>query len=94
MICELDGRQITDCCALHDLLAEKLEFPDYYGRNLDALYDLLTEIEGEIHVTYVTALETNLGAYGRGFLKVLEDAVQSNPALSVQICENFCDNEK
>ena len=29
---------------LHEYLQEKLEFPDYYGRNLDALYECLTDI--------------------------------------------------
>ena len=27
---------------LHDYLASELSFPEYYGRNLDALYDILT----------------------------------------------------
>lgn len=29
---------------IHEYLAEKMEFPEYYGRNLDALYDCLTDI--------------------------------------------------
>lgn len=28
----------------HDYIAEKLHFPEYYGKNLDALYDCLTEL--------------------------------------------------
>lgn len=28
----------------HNYLKEVLNFPDYYGKNLDALYDCLTEI--------------------------------------------------
>ena len=34
----------------HNYLKEVLNFPDYYGKNLDALYDCLTEtgIETEI----------------------------------------------
>ena len=40
---ELDGRLMTDRTATHEYLKDKLALPDYYGKNLDALYDLLTE---------------------------------------------------
>lgn len=39
----LDGSRIKDLEDLHDVLAECFSFPAYYGRNLDALWDLLTE---------------------------------------------------
>lgn len=41
---------VLDFCGLktrkeiHEYLADKMEFPEYYGRNLDALYDCLTDI--------------------------------------------------
>ncbi len=28
---------------IHDELKEKLKFPEYYGNNLDALWDIITE---------------------------------------------------
>lgn len=34
----------------HDYLMEALNLPDYYGKNLDALYDCLTEMECEIEL--------------------------------------------
>jgi ribonuclease inhibitor len=39
----LPGRQLTTRDELHDWLNEALEFP-YYGRNLDALWDLISAI--------------------------------------------------
>ena len=39
----LDGRGMTDRKVVHDELKKQLMLPDYYGRNLDALFDVLTE---------------------------------------------------
>ncbi|MBQ2244201.1 MAG: barstar family protein [Oscillospiraceae bacterium] len=38
----LDGSLMTDKAAAHDRLACQLGLPAWYGRNLDALYDMLT----------------------------------------------------
>lgn len=38
----LDGRQFTSEEILHKILKEKLDLPDYYGENADALWDCLT----------------------------------------------------
>ena len=42
----LTGGAIPDRAALHAALARDLDFPAYYGKNLDALHDLLTEAPG------------------------------------------------
>ena len=39
----LEGAVMTDRVQVHNHLVERLELPTYYGRNLDALYDVLTE---------------------------------------------------
>ncbi len=35
---------------LHQVIAEKLNFPSWYGNNLDALYDCLTDLEEDTHL--------------------------------------------
>lgn len=35
---------------LHNLLVDALAFPDWYGGNLDALYDCLTDLEDAVHL--------------------------------------------
>ena len=62
----------------HLYLAEVFDFPDYYGKNLDALFDCLTEL-GEC--TIALASEDVLhetDSYGIKVLKVLEEAAQVN----------------
>ena len=87
MIVELDCRMMTDRGTAHDYLAEKLEFPGYYGRNLDALFDLLSAYakDAQIVVNAPELLEENLGAYGKNILKTLKDAVRDNAKLTLQI---------
>ena len=55
---ELDGKLIKK--EGHDYLKEALNFPDYYGKNLDALYDCLCEIGIETQIdTFVDASAEN-----------------------------------
>ena len=41
----LDALYMDEKGTAHRYLKEKMQFPDYYGGNLDALYDCLTEAE-------------------------------------------------
>ena len=50
---EIDGKLIKG--QGHDYLKEALNFPDYYGKNLDALYDCLTEIGVETKIKLINA---------------------------------------
>ena len=46
MIIRIDARRLTDSAALHKVLAETFGFPASYGKNLDALVDCLTDLDG------------------------------------------------
>ena len=50
---EIDGKLIKK--EGHDYIKEVLNFPDYYGKNLDALYDCLTEIGIETEIKLINA---------------------------------------
>ena len=68
----------------HQYLAEMLEFPEYSGKNLDALFDCLTEL-GECTVVLQGEAELRQGGgYGVKILKVLEEAAQENPGLRLE----------
>ena len=81
----LDGQKMLNRRAVHDHLAEQLHLPDYYGRNLDALYDLLTERNTPLRlvVQHRDVLLTWLGEYGAALCQTLEDADRANPGLQV-----------
>ena len=83
----LDGRLMTDRKAVHDLLAEKLMLPDYYGRNLDALYDLLSTYPERIDVTLIHTgqMLENLGNYGNSLLHTIQEAATENPKVDLTI---------
>ena len=73
--------------ALHNYLRSALALPVYYGANLDALYDCLTELDAatELVVPKAIADEVHLGLYGEQLLQVLQDAAEENEALTVTI---------
>lgn len=78
--CILDGKLIKDRDTLHGILADLPVFPDWYGRNLDALYDCLTDVHEEIwiQVQNENDLVLHLGNYAAAFLKVLAVSAKEN----------------
>ncbi len=77
---------------LHDLLQEVLPLPDYYGRNLDALYDVLTSVcePMEIRLLNPSGAKDLPGGYLESFLELCRDVREENPL--VRIC--FDDGEE
>lgn len=39
----IDLKEVNTVQELHDLLSTKLGFPDYYGNNWDAFWDMITD---------------------------------------------------
>ena len=87
MYVELNGSVLHTKDALHDRLADALQLPAYYGRNLDALYDLLTErnVPLEIVFAYSEDMKKMMGAYGSTLLHTMLEAENDNIALTVTV---------
>lgn len=81
MTVRLDGSIFGNANQIHNYLANQLRLPAWYGRNLDALYDCLTELETDVTLVPVNWPET--GTMGR-FLQVFRDAAEENPHLSIE----------
>jgi ribonuclease inhibitor len=59
-----------------------LEFPEYYGKNLDALHDCLTDLEN-VEIT-ITSPDEN-GAIFQRILRVFKAADRENETLYLNI---------
>ena len=70
----LDGRKMVSREETHAYLKETFGFPDYYGKNLDALHDCLTEQKDvEFEVQHEEEMLAALGKYGEKLMQVLDD---------------------
>lgn len=76
---ELIGAQLKDKELLHDVLAQQLELPEYYGRNLDALHDCLTQLQ-DVELVLIGWPDEGYLAHVR---RVIIDAVWENDRLSL-----------
>ena len=72
----LDCAEIRTRNDLHDALMTLLPLPEWYGRNLDALHDCLTDPGPEIslRILHENALRDALGSYADAFFQVLRDS--------------------
>ena len=82
----LDCRSISDRASFHGRMAEVMDFPQWYGKNLDALHDCLTDISAEtvLRLLHWRAAETVLGSYGKAAARVMEEADLENPHFFVE----------
>ena len=76
---QLDGNLIKE--KGHDYLKDALDFPDYYGKNLDALYDCLCEIGVETEIVLINGSEVS-----SDLIDTFIDAASENDFLSFK-CE-------
>lgn len=81
----IDCRGIVPRSDLHKIFADALSFPDYYGNNLDALHDCLTEISEDTRIRLLNweAAEANLGSYARATKRAILEAAIENTKLAV-----------
>ena len=79
----------VDCAAidsresLHRTFAQALDFPAWYGNNLDALHDQLTSLSGTLRLENWELAEEKLGKYGIAARKAIAHAALENEALLV-----------
>ena len=81
----IDGSAIFTSPDLHEAIGTALSFPDHYGKNLDALYDCLTEIGEDLHLELRNwhHIEAHLKDYSGKAVYVFHCATNDNADLKV-----------
>ena len=80
---------VIDCAGiftredLHRVFAQALQFPHWYGNNLDALHDCLTSLSGTVRLENWEVAENNLGRYGLAAKKAIAAAALENTELDL-----------
>ena len=83
----IDAKNIATVAALQRYIQYLFDFPEHYGRNLDALYDMLSTLDRQTRVVLTGGAEASadLAAYLPRLAQVLGDAAAHNANLSVEI---------
>ena len=76
----IDCSEIRDKDDFHRVFAQKLRLPSWYGENLDALFDCLTELTKPVTINLlgVQSLIDRLGSYGRAAINAIAAAEREN----------------
>lgn len=74
----------SDKNEIQDNIKEAFNFPDYYGRNLDAFHDCLSEICED---TFIEIIMDENDPYHQKVIKVLKDSANENENIKVEIVQ-------
>lgn len=79
---------------LHLYLMEELHFPDYYGRDLSALHDCLTDISQETVLIFeMDGFQSEeIARYMKRVLRVVRDSAKENANITVMVNEEKDEN--
>lgn len=71
----VNGKKIQNNRELHDYLIKQFNLPLYYGRNLDALWDVLSTNKNLVKITVIHAsyLDRILGEYNNSLLNLFKE---------------------
>ena len=83
----LNGTQLTNRQEALELLGQALDLPEWWGRNLDALYDCLTEPGRAVRLELSDRAAMEAAPFGRLLLRVLKDAAAAGTGLEITDAE-------
>ena len=85
----LDGNKMIKEDDVHPYLKTQLNINEYYGNNLDALWDALSSFDRPLHIELIHAerMLKQAGNYGKSLIKVFEEAETENPNIHFRVIE-------
>ena len=87
----IDLAGVADRTELHDRIEQGIPVPEWYGRNLDALYDILTEPDfgGGCLICIIGCSEVGEGMvrYLAAMQQMCRAACEENPGLTIEFMD-------
>lgn len=80
----LEGSLLNNRDEAMELLGRALYLPEWWGRNLDALHDCLTDLDRPVKLVLRGRAELESTPFGRVLLRVLRDAAAECPRLELE----------
>jgi ribonuclease inhibitor len=88
--CTLDGKTVRSLDDLYDQLSIRLSLPEHFGRNLDALWDVLsTDVRGPFEIVWKHAGDSKklMGNDFNRAVKLLKDLQKERDDFTLKIEE-------
>lgn len=88
----IDGEKITGKSELYESIAEQIPLPGWFGKNLDALYDVITcdllpKENAEAEIVNLKVLRDRLGSYADSLAAMLSDIDGGDKRFTLKITE-------
>ena len=85
----LDGTKMHNINETHKYLSEIMDLPDYYGHNLDALWDMLMEIDKDTEFELINAMNMRISlmGYSERLIDLFMTAEENNSLISFKMSE-------
>ena len=86
MNCTINLAAVHSKQDFYALLEHTLPFSEYFGHNLDALYDVLTDMHEPVHITFMhcNVAHTHLNEYFTKIQQTFADATQNGSAVTAE----------
>ena len=86
---KVDFSEVKYYMEIHEVLKRDLEFPDYYGGNLDALWDCLTDMLGGISIIEIYNWEVISKKYYDEWQEIIEIFKETKHAYNDKYSDRF-----
>ena len=83
----LDAKKILEKEKMHEYFAKKFDLPEYYGRNLDALFDCLCEIN-EPTLIKLKNEDTLQGDTKESLIRLFHDVCNENELVKFELVKD------